>query len=136
MGYRRQSRELALQFIYGFDLNRIDLDKALREFPGWGRANREVDKFARELMAGTAARLEELDKIISVHTPNWNLERIALVDKCILRLAIYEIYYREDIPPLVSINEAIEIAKKFSGDQAGAFINGILDKINQERKQD
>lgn len=136
MGYRRQSRELALQFIYGFDLNRIDLEKALREFPGWGQANREVDKFARELMAGTAARLEELDKIISVHTPNWNLERIALVDKCILRLAIYEIYYREDIPPLVSINEAIEIAKKFSGDQAGAFINGILDKINQERKQD
>ena len=135
MGYRRQSRELALQFLYGFDLNRTDLEGALREFPVWGRSNPDVDEFARELMVGTVTHLEELDKIISEHTPNWNLKRIALVDKCLLRLALYELYFRDDIPPLVTINEAIEIAKKFSTDRSGGFINGILDKIKAEQEK-
>ena len=136
MSYRRQSRELVLQFLYGFDLNRTDLERALQVFPGWGRANSEVDKFARELMVGTVTHLEEMDKLISGHTPNWNMDRIALVDKCILRLALYELYFRDDIPPLATINEAIEIAKKFSTDRSGSFINGILDKINKEREED
>ena len=135
MGYRRQSRELALQFIYGFELNRTDLEAALQDFPGWGRANPEVDKFARELMMGTVTHLKELDKIISGHTPNWNLKRLALVDKCILRLALYELYYRDDIPPAVTVNEAIEVAKKFSTDRSGGVVNGILDKVKAEQEE-
>ena len=136
MGYRRQSRELALQFLYAFELNRTGLEKALRDFPGWGRANQDMDKFARELIVGTVNHLEELDRIISLHTPNWNLERIAPVDKCILRLALYELKFRDDIPPAVTINEAIEIARKFSTDRSGGFLNGILDKVNRESGED
>ncbi|MDP8214626.1 MAG: transcription antitermination factor NusB [Candidatus Euphemobacter frigidus] len=134
MGQRRQARELALQFLYGYDLNRKDLDETLSDFWNVNRAPDKVRRFAGELIRGTIEQLDRVDGIIADHARNWRLDRIALVDKNILRLSIYELKFRDDIPPLVSINEAVEIAKKFSTAQSGQFVNGILDQVRQEIK--
>ena len=134
MGQRRQARELALQFLYGYDLNRKDLDETLSDFWNVNRAPDKVRRFAGELIRGTIEQLDRVDGIIADHARNWRLDRIALVDKNILRLSIYELKFRDDIPPLVSINEAVEIAKKFSTVQSGQFVNGILDQVRQEIK--
>lgn len=132
MGKRRQARELALQFLYSFDLNRRDLHRALDDFWAGQRVPDEIKDFSLQLIIGTCGEIGYLDKIIQEHARNWRLGRIALVDKNILRLALYELYFRDDIPPLVSINEAIDIAKKFSTAQSGRFVNGILDKVREE----
>src|SRR5947207_74318 len=88
-----------------------------------------VRLFAEPLIQGTLEHRDELDAIIKKHAINWELHRIAAVDRNILRLAIYEMLYRDDIPPIVSINEAVDIAKKFSTLDSGKFVNGILDKV-------
>jgi len=87
--------------------------------------------FADPLIKGTLEHRDEIDKIIVEHAKNWDLHRIAGVDRNILRLSIYEMLHREDIPPIVSINEAVDIAKKFSTEDSGKFVNGILDKVKQ-----
>ena len=89
----------------------------------------EVRQFGDPLILGVLENLNELDGIIEEQTRNWDIERIARVDRNILRLAIYEMLHRDDIPPVVSINEAIDIAKKFSTENSGRFVNGILDKV-------
>ena len=132
MGRRRQARELALQFLYGYDLNRGELECGLTDFWNTNRLPLEVRQFATDLVRGTLENLERIDRIITEHARNWKLDRIALVDKNILRLALYELYYRDDIPPPVTINEAVEIAKKFSTANSGQFVNGILDKVREE----
>lgn len=85
--------------------------------------------FGDKLIRGVLDQIEDLDKIITKEVKNWDVSRIAKVDRSILRLAIYEMFYREDIPPIVTINEAIDIAKKFSTEKSGSFVNGILDKV-------
>ena len=136
MGYRRQARELALQFLYGYELNRREREEALAEFRGKARLPEAARRFAGELAAGVLDHLEEIDRLIDGHAQNWDLDRLARVDRQILRLAICELYYRDDIPLLVTINEAVEIAKKFSTPQSGKFVNGILDRIRQELEED
>lgn len=136
MGYRRQARELALQFLYGYELNRKEKKEALEEFRKNHRLPEAVRRFAGELIEGVLDRLEEIDRRIAGHARNWKLERLALVDKQILRLALYELYYRDDIPSVVTINEAVEIAKRFSTPQSGSFVNGILDRIREEMEKD
>lgn len=133
MGGRRQSRELALQFLYGYDMNRSEPAGAITDFWNTNRAPGEVRQFATDLVKGVLENIERIDKIITEHATNWRLDRIALVDKNILRVAIYELFYRDDIPPAVTINEAVEVAKKFSTPQSGKFVNGILDKIGKEK---
>ena len=88
--------------------------------------------FAEPLIRGTLEHRDEIDALIKKHAKNWELHRIAAVDRNILRLAIYEMLHREDIPPVVSINEAVDIAKKFSTQDSGKFVNGILDKVKGE----
>jgi len=132
MGRRRQARELALQFLYGFDVNRRELAEALNDFWAGQRVPEETKAFARRLIIGTIENADYLDGVIRGHARNWRLGRIALVDKNILRLALYEIYFCDDIPSLVSINEAVDIAKKFSTSKSGSFVNGILDKVREE----
>ena len=88
--------------------------------------------FAEPLIRGTLEHRDAVDEIIKKHAKNWELHRIAAVDRNILRLAIYEMLHREDIPPVVSINEAVDIAKKFSTQDSGKFVNGILDKVKGE----
>jgi len=88
--------------------------------------------FADPLICGTLEHRNDLDDIIKKHAKNWDLHRMAAVDRNILRLALYEMHYRDDIPPVVSINEAVDIAKKFSTQDSGKFVNGILDKVKGE----
>src|SRR5258705_10280442 len=92
----------------------------------------EVGLFAEALIRGTLEHRGETDELIKKHAQNWELHRMAAVDRNILRLAVYEMLYREDIPPVVSINEAVDIAKKFSTQDSGKFVNGILDKVKGE----
>jgi len=136
MGYRRQARELVVQSLYGYDLNRQNRGEALARFRETAHLPEKAFRFAEELFAGVIDHLEEIDRRIDGHARNWTLDRLALVDKQILRLALCELYYREDIPPPVTINEAVEIAKKFSTPQSGRFVNGILDRVREEMEAD
>ena len=157
MGKRREARERAVQFLFQHDLNPPDkLDEALDQFwqsqraaaiagekgaATWGQevelppptaAEAEVRLFADPLIRGTLEHRDEADAVIKKHAINWELHRIAAVDRNILRLAIFEMLHRDDIPPVVSINEAVDIAKKFSTQDSGKFVNGILDKVKGE----
>jgi N utilization substance protein B len=129
-GKRRHARELAVQFLYQRDLSADDPGEALRYFWQTQEEVPEATKqFAEELVRGVVAHQAVVDEKISKYTEHWELSRIATVDRNILRLAIFEMLFRDDIPPVVSINEAVEIAKKFSTRESGAFVNGILDRI-------
>lgn len=113
---------------------RPDFAEELFEF--WKSANEEaadIRAFTEDLIKGTIANLEELDRLIQKAAQKWKLLRIAAIDRNIMRIAAYEIIYREDIPDAVSINEALEIAKKFSTAESAAFINGILDRISKDK---
>ena len=157
MGKRREGRERAIQFLFQHDLNPPeDLAGALDQFwdsqraaaiagdkavATWGQVvelppptagEAAVRLFADPLIRGTLEHRDEADEVIKKHAINWELHRIAAVDRNILRLAIYEMLHRLDIPPVVSINEAVDIAKKFSTQDSGKFVNGILDKVKGE----
>ncbi|MHC4548989.1 MAG: transcription antitermination factor NusB [Planctomycetota bacterium] len=134
MRRRTRARELALQMLYQVDVRgdevRADMDDFVsREAPG----EPELQAFARQLLEGTLRMRARIDEIISAAAQNWNLKRMALVDRNILRMAVYEMLYAEDIPAKVSINEAIEMGKRYSTQQSGSFINGILDRIRREQ---
>lgn len=154
MGKRREARERAVQFLFQYDLNAPeDLEAALGAFwesqrqpvidaekgsATWGQRidlpppsleETAVRLFADPLIRGTIEHRDECDEHIMRHAKHWELHRMAAVDRNILRLAIYEMLHRTDIPPVVSINEAVDIAKKFSTQDSGKFVNGILDKI-------
>jgi N utilization substance protein B len=134
MGKRHASREMAVQFLYQWDAGQNSLDEALALF--WGHFDEPPDaearQFAETLVRGVVEHLETIDEKIRQFTRHWDFERIAAVDRAILRLGIYEMLFRDDIPPVVSINEAVEIAKKFSTAESGKFVNGILDSIRKD----
>jgi len=130
----------AVQFLYQWELNRPDeLLDAIRVFFEDQDHDRDYYAFAEELIHGVIDKIETVDAEIVEHTKNWKFERIAKVDLAILRLAIYELLFRKDIPPIVSINEAIDLGKVFSNPDSKRFINGILDqmknKINRPLRQ-
>ncbi len=129
MGVRREGRELALQAIYSLDLNPLEMRVSLQLFRENVKASARVRAFAEELVAGVVVNREAIDARIDEKSKNWALSRMGRVDLNILRLAVYELIYREDIPKNVTINEAIEIAKKFGNEESPAFVNGILDEI-------
>jgi transcription antitermination protein NusB len=133
MGRRRKTREVALQFLYQLDLHGED-DPAQHETEFWSRhpVDEETRVFGDALVRGTKANQGKIDQIISQFAEHWDLERMAVVDRNILRLALYELLWTEDVPPKVAINEAIEIAKKFGTKESSRFINGVLDRINKE----
>jgi transcription antitermination protein NusB len=132
MGSRRKSRELAMQFLYNLELNHQEVDEALKGFWEMNPADDSCKEFAEILIKGTNEHQTEIDAIIDRFTINWDIERIAIVDRNVLRIGIYEMLFRDDIPPVVSINEAVDIAKKFSTAESGKFVNGILDKVKIE----
>jgi transcription antitermination factor NusB len=129
MGKRRRSRELAIKVLFHLEYSRDDPVEAFDLICKNFNFSEDVKPFAQGLVLGVYDRLNDLDAIISETSRNWRLERIAKVDRCILRLAAFELLHRNDIPPKVSINEAVDLAKKFGSEESGAFINGILDKI-------
>ncbi len=130
MRKRTQGRELALQLLYQVDLRGDDVLKEVDAYlDGESGGDPEIRGFARELIHGYLERRVEIDRRIEEVARNWQLRRMAAIDRNILRLGTYELLYRNDIPPLVAINEAIEIAKKYSTKNSGPFVNGILDNI-------
>ena len=129
---RRKAREYALQILFRLDFTEKVIDsKDLEEFWSDKEAPDDVRKFAEDLVRGTLNKLDYIDTMIEKVTENWILKRMAAVDRNILRFAAYELLYRKDIPPAVTINEAIEIAKKFSSTESAPFINGVLDKLSK-----
>lgn len=138
MRKRTRAREFALQILYQIDITKDNAEACLFGF--WkSQAEREAEEeirdFTAALVNGVVERLEEIDKKISQYATNWQLERMAVVDRNILRMGCFEIVFRDDIPPKVSINEAVELAKKYSGPEAGKFVNAILDRIKLENNK-
>ncbi|MDR1190417.1 MAG: transcription antitermination factor NusB [Verrucomicrobiales bacterium] len=130
MGKRRDARLLAVQFLYQVEVGaKQDLDRSLLNFWDTTEAATALRKLAEPAIRGVLANYEELNAQITKYSHNWELKRIAAVDRNILRLALYEMLHCPDIPPVVSINEAIEIAKQLSTEESGRFVNGILDQI-------
>ena len=130
---RRENRMSAIQFLYQWEINCPEnLADDLYLFFENQENDRAYYAFAEELINGTIREIEAIDKEIASHASNWTFERIAKVDLAILRLAIFELLYRTDIPPIVSINEAIDLSKIFSNLDSKRFINGILDKMKNK----
>ena len=133
MKKRTKARELALQILYQINITGDNVNNSLNNFWRKHRAPPQIKEFAVELVTGTITNLRKIDQTISKCTDNWQIERMAVVERNILRMACYELLFMEDIPPKVSINEAINIAKKFATPQSGKFVNGVLDKIKQTK---
>jgi N utilization substance protein B len=133
MGLRRDAREAAIQFLYQLDAYKPEnVDRALEEFWKQNEAKPGVRDFASTMLRGVREKLPEIDAKLRTLADNWDFERLATVDRNILRLALYEMLFQPEIPPVVSINEAIEIAKKFSTAESGKFVNGLLDRVKKE----
>jgi N utilization substance protein B len=133
MGKRRAARELALKVLFQIDVGKLPPEEVLETSFEQVPVEPEEQAYVAEVVRGTLAHLPELDEIIGSLAAGWKLDRIANVDKNVLRLALYEIGHREDIPPSVSVNEAIEIAKKYSTEDSGKFVNGILGSYLRQR---
>jgi N utilization substance protein B len=134
---RHRAREAALQMLYQAEVGRTEIREVTRTF--W-RAHDESftdhqQAFANALAQGTAERLPEIDPLISTSAEHWRLERMAVIDRLILRLAVYEMLHRPDTPRTVVIDEALELAKTFSGDDAVKFVNGVLDNIRKNLEE-
>lgn len=137
MGKRRQARELTLQFLYQYDTleesssEDINLEETLNLF--WktkeDSPSDDIREFARTLSIGTCENMNGINEIINRYSEHWRLPRMSKIDRNILRMAVYELIYLRDIPPAVTINEAVELAKRYGAEESGAFVNGILDKI-------
>lgn len=134
MGARRTGRERALQALYQLDMSGGAPEDALTS--AWESVAAEIPKpdpaavdFARELVLGVVQHLSTVDELIGEHSHNWRLERMDRIDRNVLRLAVYELKYRDDIPRKVTINEAVELAKTFGTEQSSAFINGLVDRV-------
>jgi N utilization substance protein B len=130
MGNRRKSRELAMQALFYMDMNpNGSKDTALERFCTNFTPSKKARPFFLKLVTGVLQTKSELDSIIENFSDHWKIGRMACVDRNILRIAVYELLYCRDIPPKVSINEAVDIGKRFGTEESGAFINGILDSI-------
>ena len=136
MGKRRRSRELAIKVLFHLEFSSDDPATGFDLICNNFGTPEDVKPFSEELVLGVCGHLKELDSLIVKASKNWRLERIAKVDRSILRLAVYELLYRDDIPPKVSINEAVDLGKKFGAEESSAFINGILDEIYGTLKSD
>ncbi|MDP8216777.1 MAG: transcription antitermination factor NusB [Candidatus Kaelpia imicola] len=131
MRKRTKSREIALKILYRVDISKESSSEVLDDILRRER-DKNIKKFARELAINTLDNMPVLDRLITKHTLNWQLNRMAVIDRNILRLASYELLFCSSIPPKVSINEAIELAKKYGDQDSGKFVNGILDEITRQ----
>ena len=138
MGTRRKAREVALQALYQYELLQQGEGErfSFEQFCSHFQVNKKAIPYARTLLVGIHENEKEIDQHISKHAENWRLERMSVIDRNILRLAVFELIYQNDIPASVAINEAVEIAKRYSTDDSGPFINGILDAMAKEGSLD
>ncbi|MGQ9919712.1 MAG: transcription antitermination factor NusB [Desulfobacca sp.] len=128
------ARERALQCLYQLDVGRHPGPEAAALIWEHFHADEKPSVYCQRLIQGVWSHREELDAYISRFSQHWRLERLAAVDRAILRLALFELLYCPEVPPKVAINEAVDLAKRFGGEQSGAFINGILDRVLQTRQ--
>jgi len=129
LGKRHQARELALKVLFQLEGTGDDPEEVLRYHGSENGANDEIISFAGQLVGGVIAHRDELDAILTEASEHWKLEQMAKVDRVILRIAVYEIAIDRKVPTKAAINESIELAKTFSGDEAGRFVNGILGRV-------
>ena len=132
MRSRTKARQTALQYLYQWDLVGEQADEAVL-FVAESEIEGEAAKFALELIDGCRDNVAQLDEAIRAVSAHWTIERMPVIDRNILRIGVYELLHRDDVPPKVAINEAIELAKTYGGKDSGAFVNGILDKIDYPR---
>ena len=137
MRKRTRSRELALQILYQVDVRKDNIDEFIADF--WENqiasddtSDDSVMEFSTTLVNGTLKNLVQIDEYITSYAENWQLSRMAVIDRNIMRMGAFELLYLEDMPPKVAINEAVELAKKYGDTESGKFVNGILDKINKK----
>ena len=133
MRKRTKAREYALQMLYQFDVTGADSPASIEEFWTYHDVSPEVKTFATRLVEGTLGHREELNQLIAAHANNWDINRMAVVDRNILRMGAYELLYVNEVPPKVCLNEAIELAKRFGDEESSKFVNGILDTIHKTR---
>lgn len=132
MSSRRQARELAVQFLYQLEATGDELDEGLDKFKEvYGLPDKAAPFFER-LVRGVWRHDRELDKLIGHYSKNWKVDRMSVIDRIILRLAAFEMKYCPDIPANATINEAVELAKSFCGDESSRFINGVADALNKD----
>ena len=132
MGTRRKSRELALQALYQWNITRQDPFLILDQQKANFSPADEDDGFAQQILMGVLEHYNHIDELIEKFSEHWRLDRISIIDRNILRMAIFELLFREDIPPKVTLNEAIDLGKRLGSEDSSAFINGILDRIQKE----
>ena len=143
MGSRRKGRELVLILLYREEFSD---DKNIKRAIGniikldptglnTKQTESDVRDFAEDLFRGVLANREAIDKLLEKYLEHWEIDRVAVIDKSIMKMAIYEILFRDDIPDVVSINEAVELAKKYSTENSGGFVNGILDRIRKDKRE-
>jgi N utilization substance protein B len=131
---RRRAREFALQMLFQLDFANEEPSRAFfSRFWQVLDEPEDLKQFAEQIVTGTRQNLKEIDSVLAESAEHWVLDRMAVVDRNILRAAVFELLYRTDIPPAVVINEALEIAKKFSMKESASFINGILDKVARQK---
>ncbi len=133
---RRRAREAALQMLYQCEAGGVSPEEAIAshgEIEQAVRTGSEAgDAFACRLVAGTVGHVAEIDPVIAANAEHWRPERMALIDRLILRMAVYQLQHEPDVPPVVVINEAVELARRFSGGDSGRFVNGVLDAIRKK----
>lgn len=129
---RRATREWIVQFLFQLDFNPEPIDIALKDFWEEKEPSEREKTYAEEIIKGVVQRKDELDDRLSQYAKRWDSERMGAVDRTVMRVALFEMLYRDDVPPVVSINEAVHFAKDFSSFQSGRFVNGVLDRIRKE----
>ena len=129
---RRKSREFALQVLYELDLTKQHPSKVLVQFEQHFSPKEEKDEFQEILVLGVLKHSQEIDRLIERYSDNWRLDRMSIIDRNILRMATFELLYCEEIPPKVTLNEAIDLGKQYGSGDSGSFINGILNRIQNE----
>ncbi len=131
MRKRTKARECALQVLYAMDIRKGSKNEVSKGYWQEKNEDQEIKMFAQKLIEGTLVEMSKIDMLITKYADNWRIERMAVIDRNVIRMAIYELLYATDIPPKVAINEAVDLAKKFGDEESGSFVNGVLDKINK-----
>lgn len=131
MRKRSKAREYALQILYQVDVTRTDAGLVMQDFWQAHPAPQDVRAFATQVVEGTVEHLERINQLIAQHANNWDMARMAIVDRNILRMGAYELLYLDEVPPKVCLNEAVELAKRFGDEESSKFVNGILDTIHK-----
>ena len=132
MGKRRKARESTLQILFQLEFDDPQLEKVIEQYWQYRKASEEIRQYTDCLVKGIISHKKDIDKIIQSVSEHWRISRMAVVDRNILRMAVFELLFEQNIAPAIVINEAIEIAKKYSNEEAATFVNGLLDAVRKK----